>query len=89
MKPMQERYKPTIRCVGFMILFRILLFSRKNLVLSFQANIFSIALCNFLDVKIISRSNSSSSGWSQNIIKQTIFKFYFPRANIGIHDFIS
>ena len=49
--------------------------------MSFQANIFSIALCNFLDVKIISRSNSSSSGWSQNIIKQTIFKFYFPKAN--------
>ncbi len=64
-----------------LVLFRILLFSRKNLVLSFQANIFSIALCNFLDVKIISRSNSSSSGWSQNIIKQTIFKFYFPKAN--------
>ena len=73
------RYPKYILCL--MVLFKILLFDKKNTVLSFQANIFCIALCILLNIKIISRSNSSSSGWSQNKIKQSIFKYYFPKAN--------
>ena len=73
------RYPKYILCL--MVLFKILLFDKKNTVLSFQANIFCIALCILLKIKIISRSNSSSAGWSQNKIKQLIFKYYFPKAD--------
>ena len=73
------RYPKYILCL--MVLFKILLFDKKNTVLSFQANIFCIALCILLRIKIISRSNSSSAGWSQNKIKQLIFKYYFPKAD--------
>ena len=42
----------------------------KNFVLfSFQANIYIIILSFFLNFKIISRSNSSPSGWSKNFLK--------------------
>ena len=73
------RYPKYILCL--MVLFKILLFDKKNTVLSFQANIFCIALCILLRIKIISRSNSSSAGWSQNKIKQIIFKYFFPKAD--------
>lgn len=82
------RYPKYFFCL--FILFKILLFDKKNLVLSFQANIFTIALCYFFNIKIISRSNSSSAGWSESKIKQIIFKFYFPKANkilVNSYDF--
>ena len=62
-------------------LFKILLLDRRNLVLSFQANIFAIAICNFLNIKILSRSNSSSTGWSSNSFKQYLFNYYFKKAD--------
>ena len=48
--------------------------NRKVVVFSFQANIYSILICKLLNVKIITRSNSSPSGWSQNYLKNLIFK---------------
>ena len=76
---LKGRYSKYILCL--MVLFKILFFDKKNTVLSFQANIFCIALCILFKIKIISRSNSSSAGWSQNKIKQLIFKYYFPKAD--------
>ena len=73
------RYSKYILCL--FTLLKILLFDRKNLVLSFQANIFTIMICNFLNIKILSRSNSSSTGWSQNIIKQYLLSHYFKKAD--------
>ncbi len=66
---------------GLLVLLKITLFDKENLVLSFQANIFVIILCKFLNLKIISRSNSSSLGWSNNFFKQSIFKIFFKKAD--------
>ena len=73
------RYLKYFLCL--LVLLKITLFDKKNLVLSFQANIFVIILCKFLNLKIISRSNSSSLGWSNNFFKQTIFKIFFKKAD--------
>ena len=64
-----------------MLLFKqILSCKRRCLVFSFQANIYAIILCYFLGVKIISRSNSSPSGWSKNFMKKIIFSFFLKKA---------
>ena len=73
------RYPKYFFCLT--VLIKILLFRKNNLVLSFQANIFAIITSIFFKTPIISRSNSSSAGWSNNKIKQKIFKFYFKKAN--------
>jgi glycosyltransferase involved in cell wall biosynthesis len=47
---------------------------KKIVVLSFQANIYAIIICKIFNVSIITRSNSSPSGWSKNYLKKIIFK---------------
>lgn len=65
----------------------ILLFKELNnhknekIVFSWQANIYAIILCTLLNVKIISRSNSSPSGWTKNIFKNFIFTFFIRKAD--------
>ena len=56
------------------ILFIFLLKNKNTVVFSFQANIYCILLCKILKIKIISRSNSSPSGWNHNFIKKIIYK---------------
>ena len=57
-------------------------FKYKNiLVFSFQANIYVIILAYFFNFKIISRSNSSPSGWNKNIFKNLIFSFFIKKAD--------
>ncbi len=58
-----------------------LVVNRNCVIFSFQANIYVIILAKFFGVKVISRSNSSSAGWSKNIFKQFIFSFFFKKAN--------
>ena len=53
---------------------RVLLKNKDVLVFSFQANLYAILICKFFGVKIISRSNSSPSGWSKNFVKRFIYK---------------
>ena len=62
------------------VLIRKLLLNRNYLILSFQANIYVIVLSKIFGVNVISRSNSSSSGWSKNFFKQLIFSYFFKRA---------
>lgn len=67
----------------FISLILLLLFFLKNkkiVVLSFQANIYAIILCKILRVKIVVRSNSSTKGWSSNILKNFIFKFFLKKS---------
>ena len=63
-------------------LFKILI-SEKNLVLfAFQANLYCALLGLFFPkLKIITRSNSSPSGWSNNSFKKFIFLILFKRIN--------
>jgi len=58
------------------------IFNNKNLlVFSFQANIYCIIVCKLFGVKVISRSNSAPSGWSQNWLKRNIFKIVLNLAD--------
>lgn len=75
----ENRYPKYFLCL--LTLIRVLIFNRNYLVFSFQANIFAIILTKILNVKIISRSNSSSAGWSKNFLKQFIFNYFFNKAD--------
>ena len=50
------------------------MFDKNSIVFSFQANLYAIFICKLLNTKIISRSNSSPSGWSKSYIKKLIYK---------------
>ncbi len=62
-------------------LLKIILRNRDISVFSFQANMYAIIVCKLFGVKIITRSNSSPSGWSKNIIKLFIFRKILKSAN--------
>ena len=52
--------------------------NKKITVFAFQANFYCVIICKILfNVNLITRSNSSPSGWSQNFIKRKIFKYLF------------
>ena len=57
-----------------LILFKKILFNKNYLVFAFQANLYCIILCKFLNIKVITRSNSSPEGWSKNPIKFYLYK---------------
>ena len=67
--------------ICLLILIREIINKKKPLVFAFQANIYCIFICKLLNVKIITRSNSSPSGWTQNNIKNFIFKKIFVKAD--------
>jgi glycosyltransferase involved in cell wall biosynthesis len=66
------RLRKYIICIFLLI--KILLINRSILLFTFQANLYAIMVCKLFGVKIISRSNSSPSGWSKNLIKNYIYK---------------
>ena len=64
------------------ILLKKCIFNKNDIfLLSFQANIYAIIICYIFGVKIVSRSNSSPSGWSKNYLKRIIFNFFLKKAN--------
>jgi len=69
-----------IFCLALLVK-EILVNKRNCVVFSWQANIYAIIVCFFFRIKIISRSNSSPSGWSKNIFKNFIFNFFLKKAN--------
>ena len=50
---------------------------QKCLVFAFQANLYCCILSLILRFKLITRSNSSPSGWTKNYFKNLIFRFLF------------
>ena len=55
---------------------------KKNIVvLAFQANLYCAIICKIFNVKIVIRSNSSPSGWSNNFIKKFLYKILFKVPN--------
>ena len=48
--------------------------NKKIIVFSWQANIYCLLLCKLFGVKVVVRSNSAPIGWSNNILKNYIFK---------------
>jgi len=63
------------------LFYRIIVHNRKVLIIAFQANIYAILVAKILNVKIITRSNSSPSGWSKNYFKNLLFKFLLKKAD--------
>ena len=76
------RIRKYIICIYLLI--KILLTNTNVAVFSFQANLFAILICKLLNIKIISRSNSSPSGWSKNLVKLIIYRIGLNLANIII-----
>lgn len=77
--------------VCLMLLLREIIKDRNVLVFAFQANIYCILICKLLGIKIITRSNTAPEGWSKNIFKRTIFKFFLNMADqvmANSYDFI-
>lgn len=68
----KARFRKYIICIFLLI--KILLKNRNILVFTFQANLYAILICKLFRISIISRSNSSPSGWSKNFIKNYIYK---------------
>ena len=75
----QKRWVKYIICL--IILFYKIIIDRKVLIFAFQANIYAVLVAKILNVKIITRSNSSPSGWSQNFLKNLLFKFLLKRSD--------
>lgn len=73
-----RRYKYFI-CL--FLLLKEILKNRNTLVFAFQANLYCIILCKFLNIKIITRSNSSPSGWSKNFFKKFLYKTLLQMAD--------
>ena len=65
-------------------LFKFLYNNNDTIVFSFQANIYCILVCKFFNVKVVSRSNSSPSGWYHNYFKKKIYKKIISYADIVI-----
>ena len=59
------------------LLIKRILNNQEIYIFSFQANIYCIFIALLFNKKIITRSNSSPSGWSKNFIKNLIFKVLF------------
>ena len=54
-----------------------LLTKKKTYLFAFQANVYCIILALIFNKKIITRSNSSPSGWNKSYLKNLIFKILF------------
>lgn len=63
------------------LLLKEILKDRNQLVFAFQANIYCILICKLLGIKIITRSNSAPAGWSKNLFKRIIFKYFLNKAD--------
>ena len=63
------------------MLIKKILFDKKVTVFAFQANLYCILVCKIFNVTIITRSNSSPSGWSKNKLKQSIYKYFLKMAD--------
>ena len=78
----QKQYKSIkyIVCL-FLLFFNLINKKNKPLVFAFQANIYAVIIAKILNIKIITRSNSAPSGWTQNIIKKLVYKFLINLAD--------
>ena len=68
----KSRYPKYFICSLY--LFRFLVSNKNVLIFSFQANAYAIILAKLFRIKIITRSNSSSEGWSKSFIKKILYK---------------
>jgi len=86
--PENKFWENSARRIKYFICFYLLLkkifFEKNYTVFSFQANLYCVAICKIMGVDIITRSNSSPSGWSNNLAKKILYKFLLKKANLVI-----
>jgi hypothetical protein len=73
-KKIYSKYYKYFKCL---LLLSSEVLKEKSLIFAFQANIYCCLLSLILRFDLITRSNSSPTGWSKNIIKNLVFKFLF------------
>ncbi len=73
----KKKYKKYYKYLRCLLLLLIEVKKQKCLVFSFQANIYCCILSLIFNFKLITRSNSSPSGWNKNFFKNLVFKFLF------------
>ena len=69
----KSRYPKYFLCLLYLIKF--LMTNKHVLVFAFQANGYASVISKIFRTNIITRSNSSSDGWSKNILKFFLYKF--------------
>ena len=83
--PKSDRWKNSHTYMKYLIcivlLIKTLLANRQYLILSFQANWYSIIISKLFFVKVVSRSNTAPEGWSNNKIKKILYKFVLNLAD--------
>ena len=67
--------------LSILLLIKEIIKNRNIIVFAFQANIYCIIICKLFSIKVIARSNSAPAGWSKNILKRLIFKFFLNLAD--------
>lgn len=78
-KKKDSKYFKYVCCLW--LLFKEYLSNKNILVFAFQANVYGIILSYFFNIKIITRSNSSPSGWNKNFFINYIFNFFIKKAD--------
>ena len=71
----RSRYPKYFICLIYLTLF--LLRNKFTLVFAFQANSYASLVAKIFRKSIITRSNSSSAGWSDNYFKKIFYKVFF------------
>ena len=69
-----SRYPKYFICLIYLTLF--LIRNKFTLVFAFQANIYASLITKIFRKNIITRSNSSSEGWSKNYFRKTLYKSF-------------
>tara|TARA_B100000989_G_scaffold298240_1_gene286681 strand:- start:4955 stop:6049 length:1095 start_codon:yes stop_codon:yes gene_type:complete len=67
--------------VSLIFLFKEIINNKNSTVFCFQGIIYCTLLCKLMGTKIIIRSNSSPSGWSENVIKKFFYKKIYGLAD--------
>ena len=68
--------------ICLMILIKRIFTYKQIVVFAFQANVYCIILCKILNIKIITRSNTSPDGWSQKKIKKFLYQYFLSKADV-------
>ena len=66
------------------LVFELVKKNNKNLIFSFQGNIFAILVSKIFNTKVITRANAAPSGWIFNPIKKIFFKFVYSFSDLVI-----
>ena len=74
---LRGRYPKYILCL--LTLINVVIFDRNYLILSFQANIYTLIISKIFNIKVITRSNSSSAGWSKKPNQTNDFFIFFSK----------